>query len=338
MSQADAIFGALRAAASQAHRSLARPHRAPARRPRRAAQAPAAGRACRGDQRQGLDHRLHARRARGGGKARPRLHLAPSGALQRAHSPRRRAGRRRAPRRGARSLRGASTRASRSPCSRSRRPRRCCCSARRRPIISCSKSGLGGRFDATNVIDAPAATIITPVSFDHPEFLGDTVEKIAYEKAGILRRGAPAIIAEQEDGALRVIEREALRVGAPRIVAGRDFFVRAEHGRLIFEDHDGLLDLPLPRLPGRHQHGNAATRDRGAARDRAGPCRRARSNADSWRPTGPPACNACAAGRSSRSRPRRPKSGSTAPITKRADGFWPKRWPISRISRRARWR
>jgi dihydrofolate synthase/folylpolyglutamate synthase len=119
--------------------------------------------------------------------------------------------------------------------------------------------GLGGRFDATNVIEAPAATIITPVSFDHPEFLGETVEKIAYEKAGILRRGAPAIIAEQEDGALRVIEREALRVGAPRIVAGRDFFVRAENGRLIFEDRDGLLDLPLPRLPGRHQHGNAAT-------------------------------------------------------------------------------
>ncbi len=119
--------------------------------------------------------------------------------------------------------------------------------------------GLGGRFDATNVIDAPAATIITPVSFDHPEFLGATVEKIAYEKAGILRRGAPAIIAEQEDAALRVIEREALRVGAPRIVAGRDFFVRAENGRLIFEDRDGLLDLPLPRLPGRHQHGNAAT-------------------------------------------------------------------------------
>jgi dihydrofolate synthase/folylpolyglutamate synthase len=119
--------------------------------------------------------------------------------------------------------------------------------------------GLGGRFDATNVIEAPAASIITPVSFDHPEFLGDTVEQIAYEKAGIFRRGAPAIIAEQEQGALRVIEREAMRIGAPRIVAGRDFFMRAEHGRLVFEDRDGLLDLPPPRLPGRHQHGNAAT-------------------------------------------------------------------------------
>src|SRR5271156_5146066 len=77
--------------------------------------------------------------------------------------------------------------------------------------------GLGGRYDATNVIERPAATVITPVSFDHPEFLGETVDKIAYEKAGILRRGAPAVIAAQEDSAMRVIEREALRVGAPRI-------------------------------------------------------------------------------------------------------------------------
>jgi dihydrofolate synthase/folylpolyglutamate synthase len=119
--------------------------------------------------------------------------------------------------------------------------------------------GLGGRFDATNVIAAPAATVITPISYDHLEFLGSTLAKIAYEKAGILRGGIPAIVAEQEDEALAAIEREALRVGAPRIVAGRDFFARAENGRLIFEDRDGLLDLPLPRLAGRHQHGNAAT-------------------------------------------------------------------------------
>ena len=119
--------------------------------------------------------------------------------------------------------------------------------------------GLGGRFDATNVVDAPAATVVTPVSYDHPEFLGNTLAKIAYEKAGILRRGAPAIVAEQGTDALAVIEREALSVGAPAIVAGRDFFVRAERGRLIFEDRDGLLDLPPPRLAGRHQHGNAAT-------------------------------------------------------------------------------
>lgn len=119
--------------------------------------------------------------------------------------------------------------------------------------------GLGGRYDATNVIARPAATVITPVSIDHPEFLGATVDKIAYEKAGILKRGAPAILATQEEAGFRVIEREAMRVRAPLIVAERDFWMRAENGRLVYEDGLGLLDLPLPRLAGRHQHGNAAT-------------------------------------------------------------------------------
>ncbi len=118
--------------------------------------------------------------------------------------------------------------------------------------------GLGGRYDATNVIDHPAATVITPVSIDHPEFLGATVDKIAYEKAGILKRGAPAIVAEQEPAALGVIEREALRANAPMQLAERDFFVRPEHGRLVYEDRDGLIDLPPPRLVGRHQFSNAA--------------------------------------------------------------------------------
>jgi dihydrofolate synthase / folylpolyglutamate synthase len=118
--------------------------------------------------------------------------------------------------------------------------------------------GLGGRYDATNVIAHPAATVITPVSMDHPEFLGATVEKIAYEKAGILKRGAPAIIAEQDHSALEVIEKEALRVGAPRIIGGRDFTMHEENGRLVFQDEIGLLDMPLPRLVGRHQHINAA--------------------------------------------------------------------------------
>jgi len=119
--------------------------------------------------------------------------------------------------------------------------------------------GLGGRYDATNVIERPAATVITPVSIDHTEFLGPTVEKIAYEKAGVLRRGTPAIVAEQDERALAVIEREALKLGALRRFAGRDFFIRSEHGRLAYEDAEGLVDLPTPRLAGRHQFGNAAT-------------------------------------------------------------------------------
>jgi dihydrofolate synthase / folylpolyglutamate synthase len=119
--------------------------------------------------------------------------------------------------------------------------------------------GLGGRFDATNVIERPAATIVTPVSMDHPEFLGETVEKIAFEKAGILKKGAPAILADQDPRALHVIEREAIRVGALRIVGGRDFTMHEENGRLVFQDNFGLLDMPLPRLQGRHQHINAAS-------------------------------------------------------------------------------
>ena len=119
--------------------------------------------------------------------------------------------------------------------------------------------GLGGRFDATNVIDAPLASVVTSVSIDHVEFLGATIALIAREKAGIFKRGRPAIIAPQGHEALDVLEREAERVGAPVLVAGQDFLAREEHGRYIFEDGDGLLDLPLPRLVGRHQQQNAAT-------------------------------------------------------------------------------
>ena len=121
------------------------------------------------------------------------------------------------------------------------------------------ETGLGGRFDSTNVVERPLATIITPVSIDHPEFLGATVDKIAFEKAGIFRPGVPAIFGPQSDLAFAVLEREALRIGAPVEVFGQDFMAREEHGRLIYEDQRGLLDLPLPKLPGRHQHQNAAT-------------------------------------------------------------------------------
>ncbi len=117
--------------------------------------------------------------------------------------------------------------------------------------------GLGGRFDATNVV-TPLASVVTPVSMDHVEFLGDTIEKIAFEKAGIFKRDVPAIIGHQSPAALAVLEREAQRIGAPALVAAQDFLSREEQGRFVFEDGDGLLDLPLPRLVGRHQHQNAA--------------------------------------------------------------------------------
>ena len=119
--------------------------------------------------------------------------------------------------------------------------------------------GLGGRFDATNVIARPAATVVTPVSIDHPEFLGTTVERIAFEKAGILKRGVPAIFAAQDEAALAVLAREADKLGLRPRIGGQDFATREERGRFVFEDEHGLLDLPLPRLAGRHQQINAGT-------------------------------------------------------------------------------
>ncbi|HRK24065.1 MAG TPA: folylpolyglutamate synthase/dihydrofolate synthase family protein [Beijerinckiaceae bacterium] len=125
--------------------------------------------------------------------------------------------------------------------------------------ITLVEVGLGGAFDATNVFEQPAAAVITPVSLDHKEHLGDTVEKIATTKSGIFKRGAPAIIAPQDETPSRVLQRAAERIGARPMVGGEDFALHEEHGRLVYQDAEGLIDLPLPRLPGRHQHINAAT-------------------------------------------------------------------------------
>jgi dihydrofolate synthase / folylpolyglutamate synthase len=121
--------------------------------------------------------------------------------------------------------------------------------------------GLGGRFDATNVINRPAAALVTSIGMDHAEYLGDTLAKIAFEKAGIFKRGAPAVIAPQTyREADAVLVAEAERRGASTVwVGGQDFSVHEEGGRLVYQDQDRLMDLPLPRLPGRHQHINAAT-------------------------------------------------------------------------------
>jgi dihydrofolate synthase/folylpolyglutamate synthase len=116
--------------------------------------------------------------------------------------------------------------------------------------------GLGGRLDATNVID-PVLSIITPVDLDHQQFLGDTLPLIAAEKAGIIKRGVPCIVGPQQDDAMDVIEAAAARLGAHLIAYGQHFHVRQEHERLVFEDETGLLDLPLPALPGPHQVQNA---------------------------------------------------------------------------------
>jgi dihydrofolate synthase/folylpolyglutamate synthase len=117
--------------------------------------------------------------------------------------------------------------------------------------------GLGGRLDATNVVERPLATVIAPVSLDHREFLGDTVGKIAAEKAGIFKPDVPAIVAAQPRDALAVIERLAARLHAPIRIAGEDWTATEERGRLVYQDDAGLIDLPAPKLYGRHQFENA---------------------------------------------------------------------------------
>jgi dihydrofolate synthase / folylpolyglutamate synthase len=117
--------------------------------------------------------------------------------------------------------------------------------------------GLGGRLDSTNVVEQPAATVLTPISMDHMDFLGNSLASIAAEKAAIIKRGVPVICAEQEPDAMAVIEEQAKRMRAPLFAAGEGWHVNVERGRLVYQDDRGLLDLPAPKLFGRHQFGNA---------------------------------------------------------------------------------
>ena len=119
--------------------------------------------------------------------------------------------------------------------------------------------GLGGRFDATNVVKQPAACVIMPISLDHEAYLGDRVELIAVEKAGIIKRGVPVVIGQQDHDAARdVLIDTAARLGAPASIYGQDYLAYEENGRMVYQDEFGLMDLPLPRLAGRHQYANAA--------------------------------------------------------------------------------
>ncbi len=117
--------------------------------------------------------------------------------------------------------------------------------------------GLGGRLDSTNVVETPLASVITPISMDHMEFLGDTLTSIAGEKAAIIKRNVPVISAEQQPEAMAVIEQQARRMCAPLHTAGMEWHVSVERGRLVYQDERGLMDLAAPRLFGRHQFDNA---------------------------------------------------------------------------------
>ena len=116
--------------------------------------------------------------------------------------------------------------------------------------------GLGGILDATNVV-TPKVSVVAPVDIDHREFLGDTLAKIAVEKAGIIKPGAPAVSARQQEDAEAVIEAAADKAGVSLTLMGRDFDAWSERGRLLVQMEDRLLDLPAPSLPGEHQFANA---------------------------------------------------------------------------------
>jgi dihydrofolate synthase/folylpolyglutamate synthase len=119
--------------------------------------------------------------------------------------------------------------------------------------------GLGGRLDATNVIDAPRLTVITPVSIDHTQYLGDTLPLIAAEKAGIIKPRVTCIIAPQTDEALAVIETRAAGLTAPVFAHGQHWVAAPDRDGMIYQDDQGLWDLPLPNLIGPHQIQNAGT-------------------------------------------------------------------------------
>jgi dihydrofolate synthase / folylpolyglutamate synthase len=132
-----------------------------------------------------------------------------------------------------------------------------CLFARHPADIVLLEVGLGGRLDATNVIEAPLASVIAPVSMDHTEFLGNSLTAIAGEKAAIIKRNTPVVCAEQAVEAMAVIEAQANRMRAPLHAAGQQWHVSVERGRLVYQDERGLMDLAAPKLFGRHQFDNA---------------------------------------------------------------------------------
>ncbi len=119
------------------------------------------------------------------------------------------------------------------------------------------ETGLGGLLDATNIVARPKLTVITPIDYDHQAFLGNELNQIAREKAGIFKRGTPALSARQKEEARASLERQALKLGVELTAMGEGFDASSERGRLIFQDEDALYDLSLPRLAGEHQIGNA---------------------------------------------------------------------------------
>lgn len=121
------------------------------------------------------------------------------------------------------------------------------------------ETGMGGRLDATNVVDHPLLTAITPISLDHTEYLGDHIAKIAYEKAGIIKKGTKCIVGQQFDDALTMLQHKADEVGTELFAFGYDFGVEKDGEQLIYRSDDLTLTIPNPSLLGDHQYINAST-------------------------------------------------------------------------------
>lgn len=119
------------------------------------------------------------------------------------------------------------------------------------------ETGLGGRLDSTNVIARPLASVLMPISFDHMQHLGDTLTKIAFEKAGIVKHGVPVVVAPQPAEAMAVFESKAAELAAPLCRYAHEWQVEAASNGILFSDRAGKRRLPRPALPGYHQIANA---------------------------------------------------------------------------------
>lgn len=129
--------------------------------------------------------------------------------------------------------------------------------ARNPADITLLETGLGGRLDATNVVERPALTALTPISLDHQQYLGDHIEAIAAEKAAIMKRAVPCVVADQERRVNRVLEARSLEYGVPLYKEGADWFVRSHPAGLAYRGRSTEWVLPAPALAGQHQMRNA---------------------------------------------------------------------------------
>ena len=222
-----------------------------------------------------------------------------------------------------------------SPSSRSRRWRRSWPSPACPPTSPCSRSGWAGACDTTNVVN-PALSAITPIGYDHTSFLGDTLEKIAAEKAGILKRTVPAVIGRQREASASVIAARAAELAVPLFRMGREWQVKPTPGGFRYDSDLLGLDLPAPALVGAHQIDNAATAVACIERLRAAQFRdrRCGGRGKAWRrSTGRPACRSSRAGRWSTPCRRAASCGSTAATTRIAASCWRARPPNGPRSR-----